>query len=221
MTGTTKDDVDPEKMTTAELHAHFTRLLVGRAQDVDTRLGDVDSKLSDAMDKIVGLEASFNTKLDAQFQEVLARLPPLPQPGIHVPRACRVPLIPPSAGTVTAAAAAAAAMEVATHDGYAANEGENEFEDENELKEDEVQQPAPGRPRQYNRNARPPPRLVRDDEYVAKLKLNIPPFEGRYNPDAYLTWELEVEKRFACLRYPEHLRVSAAICEFTDFASIW
>jgi hypothetical protein len=51
--------------------------------------------------------------------------------------------------------------------------------------------------------------------------LNIPPFEGRYNPDAYLTWELEVEQCFACLRYPEHLCVSAATCEFTDFASIW
>jgi hypothetical protein len=49
---------------------------VGRAQDVDTRLGDIDSKLSDAMDKIAGLEASFNTKLDAWFQKVQARLPP-------------------------------------------------------------------------------------------------------------------------------------------------
>jgi hypothetical protein len=67
MTGTVKDDVDPEKMTGAELHAHFTRLLVGRAQDVDTCLGDVDSKLSDVMDKIAGLEASFNAKLDAKF----------------------------------------------------------------------------------------------------------------------------------------------------------
>jgi hypothetical protein len=114
-----------------------------------------------------------------------------------------------------------AATKTATQDGYAANEGENEFEDENELKEDEVQQPAPGHPRQYNRNAHPPTRPVRDDEHVAKLILNIPPFEGRYNPDAYLTWELEVEQRFACLRYPEHLRVSAATCQFTDFASIW
>jgi hypothetical protein len=67
MAGTTKDDVDLEKMTSAKLHAHFTRLLVGHAQDVDTRLGEVDSKLSDAMDKIAGLEASFNTKLDAKF----------------------------------------------------------------------------------------------------------------------------------------------------------
>jgi hypothetical protein len=73
MIGTTKDDVDPEKMTSAELHAHFTRLLVGRAQDMDTCLGDVDSKLSDAMDKIAGIEASF------KFQEVMARLPPQPQ----------------------------------------------------------------------------------------------------------------------------------------------
>jgi hypothetical protein len=124
MIGTAKDDVDLEKMTSAELHAHFTRLLVGHAQDVDTCLGDVDSKLSDAMDKIAGLEASFNTKLDAKFQEVLAHLPPQPQSGIHAPRARRVPLVPPSAGTVTAVAAAAAATEAATQDGYAADEWE-------------------------------------------------------------------------------------------------
>jgi hypothetical protein len=80
-----------------------------------------------------------------------------------------------------------AATEVATQDGYAADEGGNEFEDENELEEDKVQQPTPGHPQLYNRNARPPPRLVRDDEHVAKLKLNIPPFEARYNSDAYLT----------------------------------
>jgi hypothetical protein len=84
-----------------------------------------------------------------------------------------------------------------------------------------VPSPAPSRPRQYNRKAHPPPRPIHDDEHVAKLKLNIPPFEGRYNPDAYLTWELEVWQLFACLCYPEHLHVSAASCEFTDFASIW
>jgi hypothetical protein len=30
----------------------------------------------DAMDKIAGLDASFNANFDAKFQEVLARLPP-------------------------------------------------------------------------------------------------------------------------------------------------
>jgi hypothetical protein len=38
MTGTAKDDVDLEKMTSAELHAHFTKLLVGHAHDVDSQL---------------------------------------------------------------------------------------------------------------------------------------------------------------------------------------
>ena len=88
-----------------------------------------------------------------------------------------------------------------------------------EEEEGEVVQ-RPGRPRALNRNARAPP-PVRDDDHVAKLKLTLPPFDGRYNPDAYLTWELEVEQRFACLNYPEDRRVAAATCEFTDFASIW
>ncbi|XP_071676944.1 uncharacterized protein [Lolium perenne] len=145
MTGTESANVDPDKVTNAEMHAHFLHLLGGHATDVDGRLGYED---------------------------------------------------------------------------YGGNEDEQV--DENMLDDEEVQQPAPGRPRQLNRNARPPPRPVRnDDDHVAKLKLNIPPFEGRYNPDAYLTWELEVEQCFACLRYPDHLRVSAATCEFTDFASIW
>jgi hypothetical protein len=40
---------------------------VGHAHNVDTRLGDVDSKLFDVMEKIVGLDESFNAKLDAKF----------------------------------------------------------------------------------------------------------------------------------------------------------
>ena len=39
-----------------------------------------------------------------------------------------------------------------------------------------------------------PPPQVRDDVHIPKLKLNIPPFEGRYIPDIYLTWELESEQ---------------------------
>ena len=36
-------------------------------------------------------------------------------------------------------------------------------------------------------HTRVPRPQVRDDDHVAKLKLNITPFEGRYNSDAYLT----------------------------------
>jgi hypothetical protein len=77
-------------------------------------------------------------------------------------------------------------------------------------------------PRAYIRNARHHPHLlVRDDDNVAKLKFHVPTFDGHYNPNAYLSWELEVQQRFTCLHYPEERHVSAATCEFTSFASIW
>jgi hypothetical protein len=33
----------------------------------------------------------------------------------------------------------------------------------------------------------------------AKIKFKIPSFNGKYDPAAYLDWELEVEQKFACL----------------------
>ena len=49
MTGKEKptETVDPEHMTNKELHAHFSKLLVRRAHDVDTRLTEVDTGLTD------------------------------------------------------------------------------------------------------------------------------------------------------------------------------
>jgi hypothetical protein len=88
--------------------------------------------------------------------------------------------------------------------------GEDEYE--GEYADDFTVDQAPGHPRPYIR--RPPPRpLVRDDDHVAKLKLNVPTFDGCYNPDAYLSWELELDQHFACLNYPEDRRVSTATCE--------
>ena len=66
-----------------------------------------------------------------------------------------------------------------------------EYEDEVDQNHNYVQPPAPqppGRPNANNGNGRAPPQ-VRDDVHIPKLKLNIPPFEGRYVPDIYLTWE--------------------------------
>jgi hypothetical protein len=95
-----------------------------------------------------------------------------------------------------------------------------EYEYEGEYADDFTVDQPPSRPRPYIR--RPPPRpLVRDNDHVAKLKLHVPAFDGRYNPYAYLSWELELDQHFACLNYPEDRRVSAATCEFTSFASMW
>ncbi|KAK1680882.1 hypothetical protein QYE76_041730 [Lolium multiflorum] len=174
-TSTESANVDPDKMTNAEMHAHFIHLLGGHSTDVDGRLGDVDAKLTEALDKIDGLEASFNSKLDAKFQELLTRLPPPVRR-----RARRVPLADVPAGTAPAAAAAHDAPSDEGCEDYGGNEDEQV--DENALDDEEVQQPAPGRPRQLNRHVRPPPRPVRDDDHVAKLKLNIPPFEDMASP---------------------------------------
>src|SRR3954463_347013 len=223
MTDTSRN---PATMTNEELHAHFSALLVSRAEDVDTRLGEFDTKLTNAMDKIDGLEKSFNAKLDVRFKELLNRLPaPAPAP---TPGARRIPLAGRTTGSAAAAPPAATAAADAPQTSAAAaatlgaDDGYYYDPDDDDLFDEEVEQPPQvpaGRPRYYYRNARPPVR--NDDDHVAKLKLNIPSFEGKYNPDAYLTWDMEVEQRFACLKYPENMRVSAATCEFTKFASLW
>ena len=46
-------------------------------------------------------------------------------------------------------------------------------------------------------------------------------FAGKYDPDAYLIWELTVEQKFACHEFPEDKKVRAATSEFVNFASIW
>ena len=186
------------------------------------QVNDIKHRFTEAID---GVEKMIDTKLDAKFTELLARLPAQPaaapaQPQPPPPRRARRILFPggQAAGIgapAAAVAAAAAASDVGQDDNY-----EGDYEEEVE-QEAAYEQPA-GRPRPNIRHGRhQPPPPVRDDEYVPKLKLNLKPFEGRYIPDVYLTWELETEQRFTCLQYPENRRVTAAVCEFTGFASIW
>src|SRR3954467_3414818 len=202
---------DWENMTRQELHDKF-------AQMMSEQVHDIESRFAKAVD---GVENMIDTKLDAKFTELIARLPPQPavapaQPPLRQ-RARRLCFADTQASGVGAPAAAdvAAASDVGQYDDYVADS------------EDEVEQEAHNeqplvRPHAYVRQRRHPPHpQVRDDEHVPKLKLNLKPFEGRYIPDAYLTWELETEQRFTCLQYPENRRVTAAVCEFTGFESIW
>ena len=123
----------------------------------------------------------------APLQQQQRRLPN------QVGRALRVPLDPGQnsgavAPTIDASVAPAAA---AKEDIY-----EGDYEDEVDQNQNYVQPPTPpppGRPHAYHRNSRaaPPPEV---HDHLPKLKLNIPPFEGRYVPDIYLTWELETKQ---------------------------
>ena len=69
MPGSQADKVEWEVMTHKELHDNFQQMMADQVQDFVTSLGE-------AMEKLDGLEKTFETKLDAKFNEVLARLPP-------------------------------------------------------------------------------------------------------------------------------------------------
>src|SRR3954462_11349060 len=202
-----------ENMTNKDLHDKFAQMMSEQVYDIETRF-------TEAID---GVEKMIDTKLDAKFTELIARLPTLPAAAPTPPppprRARRILFSGGQAagiGAPPAAAVVAAAASDVGHD----NDYEGDYEEEVE-QEAAYEQPA-GRPRPSIRDGRhQPPPQVRDDEHVPKLKSNLKPFEGRYIPDAYLTWELETEQRFTCLQYPENRRVTAAVCQFTGFASIW
>ena len=206
MAGSLANETDWENMTNKELHDKFQQMMSGQVEDVLSRY-------EEAMEKIDGIEKTFETKLDSKFNELLARFPQPPPAAPIAPlqqqqqrllpnqygRAKRVPIedgqtsgaaVPVIDASLAPATAAAGTQE---DDEYA-----GDYEDEVDQNQNYVQPPAPppaGRPQVYIRNGRPaPPPQVRDDVHIPKLKLNIPPFEGRYVPDIYLTWELETEQ---------------------------
>ena len=61
--------------------------------------------------------------------------------------------------------------------------------------------------RHYEIGPRPPRQEVCADDSFGKIKFTIPTFDGRYNPDMYLSWELAVDQKFTCHDFPEDKRV--------------
>ena len=49
----------------------------------------------------------------------------------------------------------------------------------------------------------------------------MPKFKGEEDPNAYIDWELKVEKIFRIQNYSEEKKVAMASLEFEDYASIW
>ena len=73
MVGSQADETDWENLTNKQLHDKFQQMMSGQVQDVLNRFDE-------AMEKIDGMEKTFETKLDNKFNELLARLPPPPPP---------------------------------------------------------------------------------------------------------------------------------------------
>jgi hypothetical protein len=65
------ENTETQPLEGEALQAHVTKLLADHMQDVN-------KSFSDMMEQLEGLETGFTAKLDAKFQEVLARLPPPP-----------------------------------------------------------------------------------------------------------------------------------------------
>jgi hypothetical protein len=53
------------------------------------------------------------------------------------------------------------------------------------------------------------------------VTFKIPHFDGKYDPNAYISWELAVKQKFTCFEFHENDRVRVATSEFTNFASVW
>ncbi|XP_058003982.1 uncharacterized protein LOC131180648, partial [Hevea brasiliensis] len=61
----------------------------------------------------------------------------------------------------------------------------------------------------------------RVDGNLASIKMQIPPFHGKDNPEVYLEWERQVELIFECHHYSEEKKVKLAAVEFKEYAIVW
>ncbi|KAH9780700.1 hypothetical protein KPL71_008176 [Citrus sinensis] len=59
------------------------------------------------------------------------------------------------------------------------------------------------------------------DRDLGSIKLKIPYFQGKNDPEAYLEWEKKVELVFDCHNYSEEKKVKLATVQFTDYAITW
>ena len=93
-----------------------------------------------------------------------------------------------------------------------------EFEEpEDEVEQyEEVEDYSPDRPRRRHGEDR-----EREDNNMSAIKMKIPPFQGKSDPELYLEWERKIEYVFECHNYSELKKVRLAAIEFSDYALVW
>ncbi|KAK2455773.1 hypothetical protein QL285_003195 [Trifolium repens] len=60
----------------------------------------------------------------------------------------------------------------------------------------------------------------RRDSHVGSIKMTIPSFKGKNDPELYLEWERKIEHVFDCHNYSEEKKIKLAVVEFTDYGGI-
>lgn len=56
------------------------------------------------------------------------------------------------------------------------------------------------------------------DHNASSIKILIPPFQGKNDPDIYIEWERNVEHVFNCHNYSKEEKVKLAVVVFAYFA---
>ena len=80
----------------------------------------------------------------------------------------------------------------------------------------------PRRDNDFRDDGRPYGRQNREDpDGMAKIKMSIPPFSGKADPDVYLEWEARCDQIFRIHGFSDEKRVNLASLEFTDYALTW
>ncbi|KAL4386910.1 hypothetical protein GQ457_09G019990 [Hibiscus cannabinus] len=103
--------------------------------------------------------------------------------------------------------------------GESAHQGKKPSREKHEYDEEAYERATrQGLRRQEPRHQRARPRV---DDNLNNIKINIPPFQGKTDPEAYLAWEKKFEHIFECHNYSELTKVKLAAIEFTDYALIW
>ncbi|XP_061346005.1 uncharacterized protein LOC133291717 [Gastrolobium bilobum] len=94
----------------------------------------------------------------------------------------------------------------------------DEMQDRIERVEQREQQPRTSEHQNKGRRMRNEERV---DNNLGSIKMKIPSFQGRNDPEAYLEWERKMELVFDCHNYSELKKVKLAAIEFSDYAIVW
>ena len=62
---------------------------------------------------------------------------------------------------------------------------------------------------------------AREDDGIRRIKITVPEFSGRSDPEKYLEWEMRVNQIFDNHNYSEEKKVRIASSEFTEYALVW
>lgn len=55
-------------------------------------------------------------------------------------------------------------------------------------------------------------------ESIKRIKIKIPNFQEKYDPEAYLNWEKKIEIIFNCQVYSEEHKVKLTVIKLTNYA---